>query len=126
MLDALRLLLDAVCALATFVVLIAALVLPALAELPPPVSIFAGTVSCIVTWRLTRSIGRRALAFGYDAIFARVGSALGGVSAGGASVALPAFGAPKVPTPVQALPVYVAPVRPPPREGDLDAEDFDD
>lgn len=60
----------------------------------------------------------------YRAVLREAGDGLHAVG-GSTSVALPSFGVPKAP-PSPAPPRFVEPVRPPPRVGDPDADDFDD
>jgi hypothetical protein len=76
---------------------------------------------------LTPELPRRALLIlGYRDLLSRVGTqglqAVGGLT----SVALPAFVAKKATPPPPSPPRFVEPVRPPPRVGDPDADDFDD
>jgi hypothetical protein len=78
---------------------------------------------------LTPELLRRALLIaGYRDLLSRVGPQGLQAVGGHTSVALPAFVAKKAatPAPPPTPPRFVEPVRPPPRVGDPDADDFDD
>jgi hypothetical protein len=62
----------------------------------------------------------------YRAVLSRVGVGALQAAGGTTSVALPALAAPKASAGAAASVPFVVPVRPPPRVGDPDADDFDD
>jgi hypothetical protein len=62
----------------------------------------------------------------YRAVLSRVGVGALQAAGGTTSVALPALAAPKHSVGSAAPVPFVAPIRPPPRVGDPDADDFDD
>ncbi len=80
--------------------------------------VLSGFVTNSVRSHMTRSLARRI----EESLDSGGLGAVGGLT----SAAMPAFGAPAAPKPALGPPPFVEPVRPAPREGDLDAEDFDD
>jgi len=92
-----------------------------------PVALFMGLGLGVAVGLVPEVVRRAFLIVGYRSVLSR--GVLKGLQAvgGSTSVALPTFTGPKSLSPSPPpTPAFVAPIRPPPRVGDPDADDFDD